>query len=127
MKTQEPTLEGIEAKAVSVNREDNGDCDWVAYDLGPSVLAFLNRFCNLDGCPHERVAPWREILIEEELYYFTPGGFLYRKDMGVREVGGVFCGYVSDRIWQARLEEPVGFASSRPIEKHHQILTGTTA
>lgn len=122
MKSQE--LGGIEAKAVSVNREDNGDCDWVAYDLGPSVLAFLSRFCNLDECPHERMAPWREILIEGEIYYFTPGGFLYRKDVGV---GGVFCGYVSDRIWQARLEEPVGFASSRPIEKHHQVLTGTTA
>ncbi len=37
--------------------------------------------------------------------YFTPGGFLYRKDPGAEEVGGFFCGYLTDMAWYYRIED----------------------
>ena len=37
-----------------------------------------------------------------EIYYLTPGGFLYRRDpgTGTEEVGGYFCGYLTDKVWR---------------------------
>ena len=40
-----------------------------------------------------------------ETYYFTPGGFLYRKDPGSEEVGGFFCGYLTDKVWHYRTDD----------------------
>jgi hypothetical protein len=40
--------------------------------------------------------------VDGKTYYFTPGGFLYRKDLGAEEVGGFFCGYLTDEVWRHR-------------------------
>jgi hypothetical protein len=34
-----------------------------------------------------------------------PGGFLYRKDPGAEEVGGFFCGYLTDEVWHHRTDD----------------------
>ena len=54
--------------------------------------------------PEEDLAPYREFTIGANTYYFTPGGFLYRKDPGSEEVGGFFCGYLADEVWHYRTE-----------------------
>ena len=54
--------------------------------------------------PEERLAPYKEFEIGAETYYFTPGGFLYRKDPGSEEVGGFFCGYLTDEVWHCRID-----------------------
>ena len=40
--------------------------------------------------------------MDGKLYYFTPGGFLYRRELGTEEVGGFFCGYLTDEVWHYR-------------------------
>ena len=40
--------------------------------------------------------------MDGKLYYFTPGGFLYRKDPATGALGGVFCGYLTDEVWHYR-------------------------
>jgi hypothetical protein len=44
-------------------------------------------------------------LANGKTYYFTPGGFLYRKDSGTEEIGGFFCGYLSDEVWHYRTDD----------------------
>jgi hypothetical protein len=44
--------------------------------------------------PEEALAPYEEFFEGGKTYYFTPGGFLYRKDPGSEEIGGFFCGYL---------------------------------
>ena len=51
------------------------------------------------------LAPYEEFMVAGETYYFTPGGFLYRKDLGTEEVGGFFCGYLSDEVWRYRTDD----------------------
>jgi hypothetical protein len=48
----------------------------------------LSRFSDTENYPHEHLAPYQEFRIGANTYYFTPGGFLYRKDPGSEEVGG---------------------------------------
>ena len=48
------------------------------------------------------LAPYEEFAAAGKTYYFTPGGFLYRKDPGTEEVGGFFCGYLSNEAWHYR-------------------------
>jgi len=60
---------------------------------------------DLENYPEEALAPYREFKRGERTYYFTPGGFLYRKDLGTEEVGGFFCGYLSDEVWHYRSAE----------------------
>jgi hypothetical protein len=43
----------------------------------------------------DKVVPYREFNVDGKLYYFTPGGFLYRRDPGTEVVGDFFCGYLS--------------------------------
>jgi hypothetical protein len=43
--------------------------------------------------------------VEGNLYYFTPGGFLYRRDAGSEVVGGYLCGYLSDEAWHYRTDD----------------------
>jgi hypothetical protein len=45
------------------------------------------------------LAPYEQFVQDGKTYYFTPGGFLYRKDPGTEEVGGFFCGYLTDEVW----------------------------
>ena len=62
----------------------------------------LERLSDLENCPEETLAPYEEFAAGGEIYYFTPGGFLYRKDPWTEEVGGFFCGYLSDEVWRYR-------------------------
>ena len=64
----------------------------------------LERLSDLEHYPEEALTPYREFEMGEHTYYFTPGGFLYRKDPGTEEVGGFFCGYLTDEVWQRRAD-----------------------
>jgi len=65
----------------------------------------LERFSDLENNPKEALTPYKEFSIDGETYYFTPGGFLYRKVPGTEEVGGFFCGYLTDEAWHYRTED----------------------
>jgi hypothetical protein len=60
---------------------------------------FLEHVTDLENYPYELLAPYEEFTLNARTYYFTPGGFLYRKDPDAERVGGVFCGYLTDRVW----------------------------
>ena len=63
----------------------------------------LRRLSDLTNHPEEEIVPYREFNVEGKLYYFTPGGFLYRRELGTEEVGGYFCGYLSSEVWRRRV------------------------
>ena len=65
----------------------------------------LSRLRDVENYPEEHLAPYKEFVIGAKIYYFTPGGFLYRKDPGSEEVGGFFCGYLSDEVWHYRTDD----------------------
>jgi hypothetical protein len=67
--------------------------------------AILARFGDAENCPDEALAPYQEFIVDGKTYYFTPGGFLYRKDPGAEEVGGFFCGYLTDEAWHYRTDD----------------------
>jgi len=62
----------------------------------------LQRLSDLTNHPHEEIVPYREFKVDGKLYYFTPGGFLYRKDPATGALGGFFCGYLTDEVWHYR-------------------------
>ncbi len=62
----------------------------------------LERLSDLENYPEDALAPYEEFLLGGKSYYFTPGGFLYRKEPGSEEVGGLFCGYLTDEVWHYR-------------------------
>ena len=64
----------------------------------------LERLSDSDNHPDEALAPYQEFSVDGKIYYFTPGGFLYRKDAGAEEVGGFFCGYLTDEAWHYRTD-----------------------
>ena len=64
----------------------------------------LAHFSDLENYPEEALAPYEEFKVRSHTYYFTPGGFLYRKDPGTEEVGGFFCGYLTDEVWHYRTD-----------------------
>ena len=85
-----------------------------------TVESILARFNDLENNPDETIAPYLEFSVEGKLYYFTPGGFLYRREPGTEELGGVFCGYLNDEVWHYRAdnhyyaeEEPIGERSAK--------------
>ena len=65
----------------------------------------LERLGDLKNYPDEPLVPYEEVRIGATTYYFTPGGFLYRKDPGSEEVGGFFYGYLSDEVWHHRTDD----------------------
>jgi hypothetical protein len=66
------------------------------------AVRILERLSDVNNYPNESVAPYEEFVVGGKTYYFTPGGFLYRKDPGTEEVGGFFCGYLTDEVWRYR-------------------------
>src|SRR5215212_6941808 len=76
--------------------------DDTAEDTAENLLEHLS---DLEHYPEETLTPYREFEMGEQTYYFTPGGFLYRKDPGTEEVGGFFCGYLSDEVWHYRTDD----------------------
>ena len=69
-----------------------------------TVETFLKRLSNIEHYPDEALTPYKEFTLGGKIYYFTPGGFLYRKDPGAEEIGGFFCGYLSDEVWHYRAD-----------------------
>jgi hypothetical protein len=65
----------------------------------------LDRLSDLRNYPDEHLIPYREFSIDGSTYYFTPGGVLYRKDSRAEEVGGFFCGYLTDQVWHYRTDD----------------------
>ena len=65
----------------------------------------LSRCRDVENCPDEMLAPYQEFVEEGKVYYFTPGGFLYRKDPGTEEAGGYFCGYLTNEVWHYRTDD----------------------
>ena len=65
----------------------------------------LERLEDLENHPDEQLTPYDEFEFDGNTYYFTPGGFLYRKDPGAEEVGGFFCGYLTDEVWHHRTDD----------------------
>jgi hypothetical protein len=71
-----------------------------------TVESVLERLEDLENYPDENLlVPYKEFEIDGQTYYFTPGGFLYRKDPGTEEVGGFFCGYLTDEVWHYRTDD----------------------
>ena len=62
----------------------------------------LARLSDLENNPDETIRHYTEFNVNGELYYFTPGGFLYRRDPATEEVGGFFCGYLAEEVWRYR-------------------------
>jgi hypothetical protein len=67
-----------------------------------TVEKILARLSDLENYPEDALAPYEEFSVGGRIYYFTPGGFLYRKDPQTEEVGGFFCGYLTDEAWHYR-------------------------
>ena len=65
----------------------------------------LERLSDLENYPDDTLAPYEEFEVDEKTYYFTPGGFLYRKDLGTGALGGFFCGYLTDEVWHYRVDD----------------------
>ena len=66
------------------------------------VEGVLKRLSDVEHYPDEALTPYTEFTVDDKIYYFTPGGFLYRKDPGAEEIGGFFCGYLTDEVWHYR-------------------------
>ncbi len=75
--------------------------DTTAQDV--TAESILERLSDLGNHPEETIVPYEEFEAGDAVYYFTPGGFLYRKDPGTEELGGFFCGYLSDEVWRYRI------------------------
>ena len=65
----------------------------------------LERLSDLENHLDEILVPYQEFNEDGKLYYFTPGGFLYRREPGTDEVGGFFCGYLTDEAWHYRTDD----------------------
>jgi len=71
----------------------------------PTAEDMLDRLSDVENYPEEALAPYEEFSVGGKTYYFTPGGFLYRKAPGTDEVGGFFCGYLTDEAWHYRTDD----------------------
>ncbi len=66
------------------------------------AVGILERLSDVENYPDETLTPYEEFSVRGKTYYFTPGGFLYLKDPGTEELGGFFCGYLSNEVWRYR-------------------------
>jgi hypothetical protein len=79
----------------------NASGTWTGERLGKAEN-ILERFSDVVQHPDEGLSPYREFSMDDKTYYFTPGGFLYRKDPDTEALGGFFCGYLTDEVWHYR-------------------------
>ena len=70
--------------------------------LMQNAVGILERLSDVENNPEETLTPYEEFSVRGKTYYFTPGGFLYRRDLGTEEVGGFFCGYLTNEVWRYR-------------------------
>ena len=68
----------------------------------------LARLSDLENNRDETISPYLHFNVGGKLYYFTPGGFLYRRGPGTEEIGGYLCGYLTDEVWRYRTDYDVG-------------------
>jgi hypothetical protein len=68
-----------------------------------TAKTIFERLSDLKNHLEEEIGPYQEFNVEGKLYYFTPGGFLYRREPGTEEVGSFFCGYLSSEAWRHRV------------------------
>lgn len=68
----------------------------------PTAKAILARLSDTENYPDDGIVPYAEFKVGSNIYYFTPGGFLYRKDAEIEALGGFFCGYLADEVWNYR-------------------------
>ena len=66
------------------------------------AVRILEHLSDVENYPEEALAPYQDFRVGSDTYYFTPGGFLYRKDPGAEDAGGFFCGYLTDEVWHYR-------------------------
>ncbi len=66
--------------------------------------SILERLSDKKNYPEETLTAYEEFTVGGKTYSFTPGGFLYRKETGTEEIGGVFCGYLTDEAWHSRTD-----------------------
>jgi hypothetical protein len=78
----------------------------------------LAHFSDLENNPDETITPYLEFNVEGNLYHFTPGGFLYRRDSGTEAVGSFFCGYLTDEVWHYRTDQ--GLAEEEAHEEENR-------
>jgi hypothetical protein len=69
-----------------------------------TAKSILDRLGDLENYPHDALVPYKEFEMGRKTYYFTPGGFLYRKDPYTEEGCGFFCGYLTDEVWHYRTD-----------------------
>ena len=71
-----------------------------------AAQAIVERLSDLSNYTddEDEVVPYREFEADDKTYYFTPGGFLYRRDPGTEEARGFFCGYLSGEAWRYRTD-----------------------
>jgi hypothetical protein len=87
--------------------------------------AILKRLSDTKNYPDDTLDPYLEFSEGGNLYYFTPGGFLYRREEpGMKEVGGVFCGYLTDEVWHYRTGRCTNYRACTEITKSAQKLQG---
>jgi len=77
----------------------------VVQDSTVEAEEILDHLSDLKNYPEEALAPYQEFSVGANVYYFTPGGFLYHKEPGTEEVGGYFCGYLTDEVWHYRTDD----------------------
>lgn len=65
----------------------------------------LERLSDTKTYPEEALTSYEEFSVGGKTYYFTPGGFLYRKDPATGALGGFFCGYLTDEVWHYRTDD----------------------
>ena len=61
--------------------------------------AHLDLLIYLENYIGKALGPYEEFMLAGKTYYFSPGGFLYRKGPGSEEAEGYFCGYLDDEVW----------------------------
>jgi len=61
--------------------------------------AHLDLLIDLENHNGKVLNPYEEFTRCGKTYYFSPGGFLYRKGPGSEEAEGYFCGYLDDEVW----------------------------